>query len=663
MDVNRIETPQHMKLLTPIKIGNLEIRNRVVMPSLTNNYAKDGYVTEQMLDYYEARARGGVGMICVEDGIIDFPIGNNTKNPVSIDNDKYIPMLRKLSTVIKKHGARAAIQISHAGRRAGRVSHGNGRLEVTRGIMPVGPSSIGHPSPGHVVPRELRIEEIEEIIEKFGQATGRALEAGFEVVGLHCAHMYLCGEFLSPWANKRTDKYGGSLENRLRFVLEIIERMKKELNDVPLICRMNGQEPAGGNSLLEIREIARRLQLAGVQAISVSTGFGAVLNERDFISAEAPIGTPEGCIVHLAENIKTGVTIPVMAGNMIRSPEFAENVLLENRADMISLGRPLLADPDWVNKVSTGNYRDIRPCVSCLQGCVGYLTRDLPITCILNPVTGKEGDLSMQPVPAEREKNVLVIGGGPGGLETAITAASRGHKVTIWEKTHQLGGTVLLAELPPRKDELKKISDYFRHTVSQLNIEVELGKEANKELIKDFNPDAVVLAIGGQSILPPIKGIAQDNVHLANDVLKNNLTLGEKVVIIGGGQVGVELAELLGEKGVSVTVIEALPSVAEDMFIGVKLPLMFKLEDYNVRLLTNTFAKEIKADGVLIERKGAQEFIEADSIVIAVGSTAQKSLEDELKEFVRELYAVGDCIKPGNILDAVHEGYKVGLII
>lgn len=209
----------------------------------------------------------------------------------------------------------------------------------------------------------------------------------------------------------------------------------------------------------------------------------------------------------------------------------------------------------------------------------------------------------MQPVSVEREKKVLVIGGGPGGLETAITAASRGHKVTIWEKAQQLGGTVLLAELPPRKDELKKIRDYFRHTVSQLKIEVELGKEANQELIKDFKPDAVVLAIGGKSIIPPIKGIDQSNVFLANDVLKNNISLGERVVIIGGGQVGVELAELLGEKGVSVTVVEALRSVAEDMFSGVKVPLMFKLEDYNVRLFTNTSAKEIKANGVLHRKK------------------------------------------------------------
>ncbi|MFZ3372649.1 MAG: NADH:flavin oxidoreductase, partial [Desulfitobacteriaceae bacterium] len=288
-----------MKILSPIKIGNLEIRNRVVMAPMTNNFAQDGFITERMIHFYAERAKGGVGLVTVEDGIVDFPIGNNAKNAVAIDDDKYIPMLQKLSAVIKKHGAQSAIQLSHGGRRAGRVSLHNGYLEVTRGQLPVAPSVLAHPFPGQVVPRELRVEEIEEIVEKFGQAARRAVEAGFDVISIHCAHMYLCGEFLSPWANKRTDQYGGSLENRMRFVLEIIARVQKEVGaEFPLICRMNGQEPEGGNSLLEIREIAQRLEMAGIKAISVSVGFGAVLQERNFISAEAPIGTPEGCIVH-----------------------------------------------------------------------------------------------------------------------------------------------------------------------------------------------------------------------------------------------------------------------------------------------------------------------------------------------------------------------------
>jgi len=321
-----------MKLLEPISIGKLEIKNRVVMAPMTNDFAEDGYVTQRMIDFYEARAKGGVGLVTVEDGIVEFPRGNNATNAVAIDDDKYIPMLRKLSSAIRKHGARAVIQLSHGGRRSGRINLETGYLEVTRGRLPVAPSIIAHPSPGHVVPNELQVEEIEEIIEKFGQAARRAAEAGFDIISLHCAHMYLCGEFLSPWANKRTDKYGGSLENRLRFVLEIIARIKQEIGEgFPLICRMTGQEPEGGNTLLEIREIARRLQEAGMQAIHVSTGFGAILHERGFIPAEAPIGTPGGCIVHLAENIKMEVTVPVITVNKIRNVGFAEAVLQQQK--------------------------------------------------------------------------------------------------------------------------------------------------------------------------------------------------------------------------------------------------------------------------------------------------------------------------------------------
>lgn len=655
-----------MKLLSPIKIGNLEIKNRVFMSPMTNNFAKDGFVTDQMIHFYEERAKGGVGVVTVEDGIVDFPLGNNAKSPVSIDDDKYIRMLKKLSSIIKKYGAKAAIQLSHGGRRAGRVSVESGCLEITRGKIPIAPSMIAHPGSGQVIPKELSEEEIEEIIVKFGQAAYRAVESGFDIISVHCAHMYLCGEFLSPWANKRQDKYGGCLENRLRFVLKIIDKVKQSIGiDFPLMVRMNGQEPEGGNSLLEIREIARRLQLAGVKAISVSTGFGDVLYEKNFISAEAPIGTPEGCIVHLAENMKIAVNIPVAIGNKIRHPEFAEKVLTENKADIITLGRPLITDPYWVQKVIEGREKDIKPCVSCCYGCIGNVQKGKQMSCIFNPLVGKEKEekLMCTPVTTENRKKILVIGSGPAGMEAAITATTRGHSVTIWDKDAELGGTLNLAKKPPRKQEFDEIIHYFKNIIKELNIQVEFRKEVTKEMIRKFNADVVILASGGKAIRPKIKGMSNNRkVYWALDLLKsNNTDVGQKIVIIGGGEVGLETAEWLAEKGGKITVIELFPEVARDMVNAVKIPLMINLKEYGVRILTNSCVKQIENGSVKVERNGIEETIEADAVVIAIGVEPDSSFQKELQDIAPELFFIGDCKQSGNIQDAINDGYKIGL--
>ncbi len=653
-----------MLLFEPINIGKLEIKNRVMMPAMTLEFTDKGYVNERTLHFYETRAKGGAGIITVEDGIVDLPVGTNLPNPIIVDDDKYIPGLTKLSSVIKKHGARAAIQISHRGRRAGHLSQKNGRLCLaeTRGHLPVAPSAIAHPVPGYVVPKELTIPQIEEIIDKFRQGARRVAEAGFDIIVLHCAHMYLCGQFLSPWANKRTDEYGGSLDNRLRFVLQIIENIKQEVgDDFPFMCRINGEEPVGGNTLLEIREIARRLEEAGSQAISVSVGFGAALFERGFVPAEAPIGSPEGIIVHLAENVKRGVSVPVITANKIRHVDFAENVLRQGRADMIALARPLLADPEWVNKARDGRYRDIRPCVSCCQGCVQHLLLGLPITCMLNPLVGKEGDVSITPVPQSKQKKVLIIGGGVAGLEAAIIAASLGHKVTIWEEESKLGGQLHLAAKPPRKEELGEILDYFEGQVEQLGIEVALGKRADKRAVVEFKPDVAILATGSTGIKPSMPGIDNSNVIMARALLQKDQDTGAQVVIIGGGQIGLEVAELLAERGKQITIVEMLAEVGHDMAFLPKLPLMINLRDYGVKILTKAKAKAIQPDGIIVERMGKEEFIEADSIIIAVGAKSENNLETELRGVIPLLYSVGDCKTPGNILDAIHEGFKVGL--
>ena len=653
-----------MKLFEPIRIGNKEIKNRIVMAPMTNHFADNGFVTERMIEFYKTRAKGGAGIVTVEDGIIDYPIGNNCDNPVSIDNDKYIPMLKKLSAVIKDQGAVPVLQLSHAGRRAGRISRETGCLEVTRNRLPVAPSVLAHPSPGHVVPVPLRVEEIKSIVDKFGRAAGRAAEAGFEMIGIHCAHMYLCGQFLSSWANKRDDRYGGSLENRVRFVLEIIKRIKDAVgDDFPLICRMNGEEPEGGNSLSEIQEIARQFEKAGVNALHISVGFGLVLWEKDFMPAEASIGMPEGCIVHLAENIKKVVSIPVITVNKIRHVDFAEKVLQENRADMIALGRALLADPEWPRKARENRSKEIRPCISCCQGCVKNLIDGFPITCLINPHLGREKEIKIDLVPRKDSKNILIIGGGPGGLKTATTAAKRGLKVTIWEKGNRLRGLMHLAQRSHRKKEIQEIIDYFDTQLKQLGVEVALNKEADVQRIIEFKPDVLVLATGSKPLIPDIKGISKADIKTAIEVLRDDPDVGRKVVIIGGGLIGLETAEYLAEKGKEVTVIEMLDDVVIDMVITTRVPLILKLQDYGVSILTKAKAEEITPDGVLIDYNGREKVIKGDAVILAAGVRSDNKLYNELKDVIQPIYSVGDCHEPGDMLSAIAEGFQVGLKI
>lgn len=651
-----------MQLFTPIKIGNVELKNRIVMPSLTNSYAKDGFVMDNAIAYYAARAKGGAAMICVEDGVVEFPRGNNAIEPVSVDDDKYIPMLAKLAAVIRKNGAVPAIQLSHAGRRAGQPPNAQGKSS-SRGLMPVAPSMIGHPVPGYIVPRELEIEEIGELIEKFGQGARRCVEAGFEVIGLHCAHVYLCGEFLSPWANTRDDRYGGSLENRLRFVLEVLARMKKETGNIPLTLRMNGEEPAGGNTPEEIREIARRCESAGVRAISVSSGFGPVLKMRNIIPTQLTTGMPEGLLVPLAENIKAGVSIPVMVGNNIREPAYMERLISGGRCDIITLGRPLVADPEWVNKVRAGSVKDVRPCISCCTGCHNNVLKGKPMSCILNPLAGKEEDPDMQIIMAEKPKRILVIGAGPAGLETALTAAARGHNVTVWEKESRIGGALNLAEIPPRKEMLRKIKAYYENRINKSNVSVEYNKEASPESISAFLPDSVVIAAGGKDFIPPIKGVEGDNVYLSRDILGKRGIAASQAVIIGGGQLGIELAEYLGEKGIQITVVEVLDAVGGDMYMAAKQLIMYGLEDHHVRVVTGAKVREIGKEGVWIEKNGADEFLPAEAVIIAAGQKPQRELAEALTGKGMEVYLAGDSAESGDIMNAVHTAYKLGLRI
>lgn len=646
-----------MKLFEPTRIGSMEIRNRLVMAPMSLNLCRDGFVTDRMIRFFEERARGGVGLIVIGDGIVESPVGNNVKESTVVDNDRYIPMLRKLTDAVKARGARIALQLSHSGRRGGRVNR-SGYLDVTGGKIPVAPSSIPHPVPGYVVPRELTQEEIEEIVGRFAAAARRTVEAGFDAVGLHCAHMYLCGQFLSPWANRRTDEYGGDIEKRIRFVREILEAMRAKIGPaIPLIVRMNGQEPEGGNTLEEIRHIARRFQDFGADAISVSVGFGAPVKTSGFIPSVAPMRAPDACIVPLSENIKRGVTIPVAVANKIGNVHLAESILASGKADFIAMGRPLIADPYLPHKAIEGRLDEIVPCIFCGQGCIQrILERDEPITCTVNPAAAMEADFHFS--MARKRKNVVVLGGGPGGLVASRAAAERGHHVELYEKGSELGGMLRLSALPPGKQEIVKLASFLLEGVRKAGVTVFLDREYS--LSAPGGVEVLVVATGSRPVIPSIPGVDRGHVVTAGDVLLGRASVGDTVAIIGGGQVGAEVAEFLAEEGRSVTILEIAADVAQGMPGIARLPLLCHLEETGVRIWTKARVREIRDDDLDVEYKGALRRINAATVVIATGAESNAGPLDAFRRIIPEVYVIGDSARPRGILEAIAEGFEVG---
>jgi len=651
-----------MKLFEPCQIGSMKLRNRLVMAPMSCNLNEDGFVKERMIRFFEERAKGGVGLIIIGDGIVDSPVGNNVKESTPIDDDKYIPFLTNLTQAVKVYGAKIALQLSHGGRRAGRISK-SGYLDITRGKIPVAPSPLPHPVTGQVVPKELTIEEIKKLVKKFREAARRAIEAGFDAIGLHCAHMYLCGQFLSPWANQRKDAYGQTLEGRLKFVLEIIQAIKKEAGEqYPLIVRMNGEEPEGGNSIEEIKEIARRLEKAGVNSIHVSVGFGAPTRDPNLIPSVAPMRAPDGCIVHLAENIKRTVSIPVIAVNKILGEiSFAEKILQDKKADFIALGRPLIADPYLPKKALEGRLEDIRPCIYCCRCIQKVLENDEPIACSVNPIAGYEFE-NNNLMPAKIKKTILVLGAGPSGMTAALTASQKGHRVILVEKNDKLGGQLLLASKPPGKSRINLFTNYLITKLNKAhNIELKIGESFSPEMINKFNPNIVILATGSRPIIPSIPGLTQKNFLTGTEVLAGAPVKGEKVVVIGGGQVGCEVAEFLSEQGKEVTIVEIMDSIARNMPHINKISLEMALEQKKVCIMTNTKVISINDKGIEVVHVEERKFLPCDEIVIAAGAEPflDKKEESIIKEKVPEVYLIGDQKVPNGILEAIRDGFEL----
>jgi len=647
-----------MKLFERGKIGRLEVKNRIAMAPMLTALAEpveEGRISQRDIDFYAARAKGGVGLIVTSFMRPNRKLEASIGEPV-INSQRCVRWLNDLAEACHDYGAKVCIQLSP----------GLGRIQPPNPALPHGGLVSSSPLPcfwaPDIITRELTIEDIEQLVKDFEFSCSIIAASGVDAIEIHAHQGYLVDQFVTAVWNKRTDKYGGDLDGRLRFALEIVEAVKRGASpDFPVTYRYGLTHYFDeGRSIEEGLKIAQRLEAAGIDGLHIDCGAYETNNR-----AQPPTTQPPGCIVDLAEMTKKFVNIPVITVGKLGYPELAEKVLQEGKADFIALGRPLLADPEWSNKVKEGRLEDIIPCLGCHEGCLRRVLTGKHISCAVNPATGLERDSTI--TPAETKKSVLVIGGGPAGMEAARVAALRGHKVTLWEKGYTLGGNLVPAAVPDFKIDYKLLLDYLTTQIEKLGVTTKLGIEATPELIEEFNPDAVFIATGATPIIPDYpgmkEGIEKGKVVTAVDVFLGRKKVGERVIIIGGGLVGCETALWLAQQGKAATVI-ARHQAMRDMYWINAQDLKEKLDDAKAQVLTYTNVVKITDDGVVIsDEQGKQSTLKADTILLAVRLEPNRELVEAVRDKLPEVYAIGDCVESRMVLEAIKEGFRTARLI
>ncbi|MEW6263584.1 MAG: FAD-dependent oxidoreductase [Thermodesulfobacteriota bacterium] len=641
-------------LFSPLTIRNMEIKNRVVMPPMAPGMFDREFVTERATNYYRARAEGGVGMIITGASTYAPPPRAHSTAALwdsGMWNDKFISGWQELVSEIHKYDTRIGMQLNHVGRQISDRLYGE---------QPISSSAL--PCPVYKsVPHSLSIPEIEGMIEYFVEASRRCKDAGFDFVEIHGAHGYLGTQFLSPYMNKRSDEYGGNAEGRARFLCEIIRRIKKRLGeDFVIGARINGRDNIeGGATIDDMKEVCPFLQNAGADYLHVSA---TVYGGHPSI---APMTEPSGCFVSLAEEVKQVVDIPVIAVGKIDTPQLAEEIIAEKKADLAAVGRALIADPEWVNKASKGRPEEIRKCIYCNQGCldrVTYVGLDgnlTPITCLLNPEVGREEEFRL--VPARKRKRVLVVGGGPGGLESARVAAERGHDVTLLEKEDRLGGQLLLACGTPSKLRYKEAIDFLVRQVEESGVNVLLNHEATVESVVRMQPVAVIVATGAVPLIPEIEGVEKKRVVTHDKVLSGRYDPGRRVLIVGGGATGLDTADFLISLGRQVRLIEMTKRLGSKMGRVARFDMLRRLKANNVEMITSCRITRISDDEVeafINDRRTI--FNNFDSVILAAGARSNNPLTEELRKRFADVYVIGDAAEPREAIDAIHEGAMAG---
>jgi 2,4-dienoyl-CoA reductase-like NADH-dependent reductase (Old Yellow Enzyme family)/thioredoxin reductase len=634
-------------LFQPFSLGSLQLPNRIVMTTVKLGYSTPaGEVAPRHTAFYARRAWGKIGLLTTEPMFVQ-PNGRELPTQLGIHEDTLVAGLQELVKTVHGANGRIMAHINHAGRAA------NPKLVPTENL--VSASEVLCPA-NKVTPRPLDRQSIGDVVQAFADAARRVREAGFDAIEIPFSHGYLVHQFLSPHSNRRGDEYGGSFENRIRFGREVLEAVRSELGaDMPIVVRMNAVDYVeGGLETKDALLLAGRLAQLGVAALSVTSG--TMCESVPFCLY--PSGTPEAHLLPMAREIRESSKLPVIVAGRIRTPAVARNALSAGQTDLIGLGRPLLADPDWARKAEAGDEEGILLCAACHQGCLGELRKGNGTHCLFNPLTGRESEVVT--TAAVGTRRVMVVGGGPAGLEAARVAAQRGHDVSLHERKDHLGGQLSLAARVPHKEGFQNAIQHLELMAKRAGVNVFLGETVAAEDLLRLRPDAVVLATGSIPLSLSFPGIEDTRWALASEVLEGEVDVETPtVLVLGGGLVGLETAEFLGAGGKKVTLVEMRPGVGETLDPLPRTMLLKRLREYEVEIHVNTKVTTLTPNGARVQKNGEETLIPLETVVLAVGARPERGLADRLAESGLELHVVGDAVEPRGIGEAIWEGFRV----
>jgi 2,4-dienoyl-CoA reductase-like NADH-dependent reductase (Old Yellow Enzyme family)/thioredoxin reductase len=636
------------KLFSPFHLKGLRLENRIVMPGLASFLIEDdGSVTDKTIEHYRRRAAGGPAMVIVEAHAVT-PEAIVNPHQAQIYDDRFTEGISKIANVIKSEGAIAALQMHHGGRQV--------PFRVIK-QKPYAPSNLPCPTiRGEVEP--LTHEGIQRIVHAFGDSAERVVEAGFQLIEIHGAHGYLINSFLSRFSNIREDEYGGDIVGRARFGVEIIREVRKRIGDsFPLSFKISAQEfVSKGLTTEESIELLKVLVPAGIDIVQVSAGNDAT---PEWICQ--PMFMEKACLVDSAQKIKEALDIPVMSVGRINDPLVADAIISEEKADLVCMGRGLLADPELPKKAKEGKLDDIRICIAC-NTCMESIFRKGSIECLVNPTLGREKEMEIH--PTDMPKKVMVIGGGPGGLDVAWVSARRGHEVHLYERGATLGGQLILATVADYKKELLNLINFQKSQIEKSDVRIHLNHEVTLDTVMEESPDVVIFATGSVPFLPPMPGIEKPNILTPTEIFNGRRPEKRKTVVVGGGPTGCEVAHHLSKNGCPVIIVELLPKIAGQLEPITRKVLLGKLKANNVQMMTENKVSRIEEEGVVVMGTDEKEsFIEAETVVMAVGNKPVDGLYKKIKAKGITSYQIGDCLEPRSAKAAIYEGAVIGRTI